>query len=77
MSADHHPSAQPVGHALVSVGFSEADAAQIVEDCYGTAADPARVAAMARGTVGVFRSAGVFEVPGAQDAFAAAGLVTG
>lgn len=60
----------PARAALLVAGLDEADADQVVRDCYGGAADPGRMAEIARGMVAMCRSAGVLDVPGAVDAFA-------
>lgn len=60
----------PARAALLLAGLDEADADQVVRDSYGAAADPRRMAEIARGMVAMCRSAGVLDVPGALDAFA-------
>ena len=45
-----------------------------MRDCYLGNAGRERIADICRATVRVFRSAGVFDVPGAVEAFAAYGL---
>jgi P-aminobenzoate N-oxygenase AurF len=66
MTAD----ATPARAALLLAGLGEETAQQVMHDCYGAAADPGRIAEIARGTVAMCRSAGVLDVPGALEAFA-------
>lgn len=63
----------PVRASLRLAGLSDDDARQVVADCYGTA-DPNRTRDICRATVRIFAGAGVFDVPGAEDEFAAHGL---
>jgi len=70
MSAD----VVPVRSALLLAGLDAATASQVVHDCYDTAADPRRTAEITRATVAMCRSAGVLDLPGAAEAFAARGL---
>lgn len=60
----------PARAALVLAGLDDATADQVIRDVYGAAANPERTAQIARATVSMCRSAGVFDVPGALDAFA-------
>ena len=56
------------------VGGSKQDAAtseQVVRDCYAGEAGTSRIADICRATVRICQSAGVLDVPGAVDAFAA------
>ncbi|HEV7652038.1 MAG TPA: diiron oxygenase [Actinophytocola sp.] len=63
---------EPVRASLLISGVDSATAAAVIDDAYaGSGAD----AHMCRATVKTFRSAGVLDVPGAEEAFAAHGLV--
>jgi hypothetical protein len=64
----------PVRSALLLAGLDGATAGQVVRECYDPAAAPRRTAEIARATVAMCRSAGVLDVPGAAEAFAARGL---
>lgn len=64
----------PVRSALLLAGLDGATADQVVRESYDAAANPERTAEITRATVTMCRSAGVFEVPGAAEAFAARGL---
>jgi P-aminobenzoate N-oxygenase AurF len=64
----------PVRSALLLAGLDSATAAQVVRECYDTAAAPRRTAKIARATVAMCRSAGVLDMPGAAEAFAGRGL---
>ncbi|WP_035305440.1 diiron oxygenase [Actinokineospora inagensis] len=65
----------PVLGALRLAGLDTATATAVVTDSYLSGAGEDRVATICRATVRVFRAAGVFDVPGAHEAFAAHGLV--
>ena len=67
----------PVRSALLLAGLDAATAGQVLHECYDTAADPRRTAEITRATVTMCRSAGVFDVPGAAESFAAHGLTPG
>lgn len=71
MSAD----VVPVRSALLLAGLDDATADQVVRECYDTAAAPQRTAEIARATVAMCRSAGVLDVPGGAEVFAAHGLI--
>jgi P-aminobenzoate N-oxygenase AurF len=58
----------PVADSLALEGLPAGD---IVRDCYGGDAGADRIADICRATVRVYQSAGVFEIPGATEAFAA------
>jgi hypothetical protein len=66
----------PVRSALLLAGLDGATADQVVRECYGTTASR-RPAEIARATVGMCRSAGVLDIPGAAEAFAGHGLIGG
>ncbi|MGW4114084.1 diiron oxygenase [Actinosynnema sp. NPDC004786] len=66
---------KPVFGALRLAGLDEDTARAVVADSYGPGAGDERAARICRATVRVFRSAGVFDVPGADEAFAAHGLL--
>lgn len=61
----------PVQNSLVRHGVDPATAHDIVRDCYGRDIGLGRVAAICRSTVRMCRSAGVLDVPGAAEVFAA------
>ncbi|MEV8435875.1 diiron oxygenase [Actinosynnema sp. NPDC051121] len=67
---------KPVVGALRLAGLDDDTARAVVADSYGPGAGDDRAAHICRATVRVFRSAGVFEVPGAEEAFAAHGLIS-
>ena len=67
---------KPVVGALRLAGLDDDTARAVVADSYGPGAGDERAAGICRATVRVFRSAGVFEVPGADEAFAAHGLLS-
>jgi hypothetical protein len=66
---------EPVHGSLVLAGIDAAIARDVVRDCYHGDAGRERLADICRATVRVFRSAGVFDVPGAVEAFATNGLL--
>ena len=59
---------EPIRSSLLMSGVDEPTAAAVVADAYGRSGSNANVC---RATVRTFRSAGVFDVPGAEEAFAA------
>jgi para-aminobenzoate N-oxygenase AurF len=62
-----------VHSSLVLAGIDASVARDVVHDCYrGSAGE--RVADICRATMRVYRSAGVFEMPGAAEAFTSRGL---
>ncbi len=61
----------PVHSSLVLHGVDPATAHDVVRECYGADAALDRIASICRATVRMCRSAGVLEVPGAVEAFAA------
>jgi 1-aminocyclopropane-1-carboxylate synthase len=65
----------PVRRSLTLAGLDDATARDVIADCYGPGAGAARVADVARATVRMCESAGVLDVPGARETFAAAGLL--
>jgi hypothetical protein len=67
----------PVRSALILTGLDGATADQVVRECYDPAAAPGRTGEITRATVAMCRSAGVLDVPGAVEAFAARGLTPG
>jgi P-aminobenzoate N-oxygenase AurF len=62
---------EPVTSSLLLAGADPATAREVVKDCYGGEAARDRIADTCRATVRMCRSAGVFDVPGAVEAFAA------
>ena len=64
----------PVRSSLQLAGLDQATAHDVVQDCYGET-NVERVREICRATVKVCESAGVLDVPGAGEMFAAAGLV--
>jgi hypothetical protein len=65
----------PVANSLRRAGVDAATAHQVVHDCYSVTTNPQRLADITRATVNMCRSAGVFAVSGALQAFAARGMV--
>jgi hypothetical protein len=65
----------PVRSSLRLAGLDAATAAAVADDCYR--GDDERFRTICRASLRMCASAGVFEVPGAVDAFAAHGLLTG
>lgn len=63
---------EPIRASLLMSGVDSATAAAVVADAYAESGANAHVC---RATVRTFRSAGVLEVPGAEEAFAAHGLL--
>jgi hypothetical protein len=63
----------PVRSSLQLAGLHRHTADDVVRDCYGEA-DAGRIQDICQATVRICRSAGVFDVPGAEEAFAAQGL---
>jgi para-aminobenzoate N-oxygenase AurF len=63
---------EPVRASLLMSGVDSATAAAVVADAYAASGTNPRIC---RATVRTFRSAGVLEVPGAEEAFAAHGLL--
>jgi hypothetical protein len=63
---------EPIRASLLMSGVDTATAAAVVADAYASSGANAHVC---RATVRTFRSAGVLEVPGAEEAFAAHGLL--
>jgi len=68
------PATRSARLALEQVGFSTAQIEDILADSYGPQPVMDGIRHAARRTIGLFRRAGVFEVPGAQDAFHQAGF---
>jgi P-aminobenzoate N-oxygenase AurF len=64
----------PVRSALLLAGLDPASAESVVRDCYGGGVGDERRREISRATVRMCRSAGVFEVPGAHEAFAEHGI---
>jgi hypothetical protein len=62
---------EPVRSSLLLAGLDAGTAAQVLDDCYGGRAGQDRIAEICRATVRTCRSAGVLDVPGAAEAFAA------
>jgi hypothetical protein len=65
---------EPVQSSLLLAGVPEGTARAVVDDCYRGTAGTQRIRDIARATVRMCESAGVFGVPGADEAFAAHGL---
>jgi hypothetical protein len=66
---------EPVRSSLVLSGVDAPTARDVLHDCYGGDAGLDRIADICRATVRLCQSAGVLDVPGAADAFAAYRLV--
>lgn len=66
--------AGPVRHSLALAGLAGDEIEDVIADTYGGAADLHEIAVA---TVRMCRSAGVLDVPGAVEAFAAKGLIAG
>jgi hypothetical protein len=66
---------EPVRSSLMLAGVTEDTANAVVQDCYGGTIGDARIRDIARATLRMCESAGVFDVPGARDTFAAQGLL--
>lgn len=64
----------PVRSSLRLAGLDLRTAEQVVRDCYGEP-DMVRIQGICQATVRICESAGVLDIPGAQDEFAAHGLV--
>ncbi|HKN48870.1 MAG TPA: diiron oxygenase [Actinomycetota bacterium] len=62
---------EPVRSSLRLAGLDAATSEQVVRDCYAGEAGTSRIADICRATVRICQSAGVLDVPGAVDAFAA------
>lgn len=67
----------PVHASLRLAGLDAATAAAVVDDCARGEAGDRRVREISRASLRMCASAGVFDVPGAVDAFTAHGLLTG
>ncbi len=67
----------PVHASLRLAGLDASTAAAVVDDCSRGEAGDRRVREICRASLRMCASAGVFRVPGAVDAFAAHGLLTG
>jgi P-aminobenzoate N-oxygenase AurF len=66
---------EPVHGSLVLAGIDTGVARDVVRDRYAGSTGRARVSDVCSATLRVYRSAGVFEVPGATEAFARRGLL--
>jgi hypothetical protein len=71
------PDLRPVGAALTVAGLGPDAVRQVIADSYRTPRSKDALRTTARHTVRLFRDTGVLDQPGATDAFAAAGLLTG
>jgi hypothetical protein len=65
---------EPVRSSLRLAGVTEDTARTVLDDCYGGDAGTQRIRDIARATVRMCETTGVFDVPGAAEAFAAHGL---
>lgn len=68
------PDLRPVHAALMASGLDNESAKHVLSDSYVPARVTAGIRAASRHTVRLFEATGVFDVPGGQDAFEAAGL---
>jgi aspartate/methionine/tyrosine aminotransferase len=68
---------EPIRSSLELAGLDPRTAGEVIADCYGGDAGQARIADIARATVRMCESAGVLDVPGAREAFAGHGFITG
>ncbi|MFC3898199.1 diiron oxygenase [Lentzea rhizosphaerae] len=68
------PATRSARLALAGVGFSPADVDTIVAESYDQDSVMSGIRFAARRTVGLFRKCGVFDVPGAREAFVSAGF---
>jgi len=66
---------EPVHSSLMLAGLTPGVARDVVHDSYHGSTGRERVSDICRATVRVYRSAGVFDVPGATEAFAGHGLL--
>ncbi|MEV5981319.1 diiron oxygenase [Streptomyces sp. NPDC052114] len=69
------PDLRPVGAALTVAGLDADDVREVIADSYRDGRSARTLRATARHGVRLFRDTGVLELPGATDAFAAAGLL--
>ncbi|MEV7194642.1 diiron oxygenase [Streptomyces sp. NPDC093510] len=70
------PDLRPVGAALTVAGLRPDAVRQVIADSYRTRRSEAALRSTAAHTVRLFQETGVLELPGATEAFAAAGLLT-
>ena len=66
---------EPVRSSLMLAGVEEGTAKEVVDDCYDGKAGTQRVRDIGRATVKTCESAGVFDLPGAKEAFITHGLI--
>ncbi|WP_369213670.1 diiron oxygenase [Streptomyces flavofungini] len=71
------PDLRPVAAALTAAGLGPDAVRQVIADRYLSSRSKDALRATARHTVRLFRDTGVLDQPGATDAFAAAGLLSG
>ncbi|MGW2223931.1 diiron oxygenase [Streptomyces formicae] len=71
------PDLRPVGAALTVAGLGPDAVRDVIADSYRSPASTAALRTSARHSVRLFRDAGVLELPGAAEAFGAAGLLGG
>lgn len=71
------PDLRPVGAALTVAGLRADAVRQVIADSYRTRRSKDALRSAAARTVRLFRDAGVLEIPGATEAFDAAGLLPG
>ncbi|MEU7577107.1 diiron oxygenase [Streptomyces sp. NPDC041068] len=69
------PDLRPVGAALTVAGLDQDAVREVIADSYRTPRSKAALRSTARHGVRLFRDTGVLELPGATEAFAAAGLL--
>ncbi|ATL31991.1 diiron oxygenase [Streptomyces formicae] len=69
------PDLRPVGAALTVAGLGPDAVRDVIADSYRSPASTAALRTSARHSVRLFRDAGVLELPGAAEAFGAAGLL--
>jgi hypothetical protein len=62
---------EPVRSSLMLAGLDEPTVDLVIHDCYGGNTGAQRSGEIARGTIKMCESAGVFDIPGSREAFAA------
>ncbi|MFI1738041.1 diiron oxygenase [Streptomyces sioyaensis] len=71
------PATSPAHAALAASGFSEAQAREIVSDCYSRETVLTGIRRSAAKTIQLFEQIGVLDIPGGREAFLAEGLIAG